>query len=74
MESILVELSEDERSLIQEYAMQMKDMSKTRELAERICYQEEYGNQDVAPAVIAAKKEIEEEQEKKEEHLHQKKR
>lgn len=67
-------LSEDERSLIQEYAMQMKDMSKTRELAERICYQEEYGNQDVAPAVIAAKKEIEEEQEKKEEHLHQKKR
>lgn len=67
-------LSEDERSLIQEYAMQMKDMSKTRELAERICYQEEYGNQDVAPAVIAARKEMEEEQEKKEEHLHQKKR
>ncbi len=29
----------------------MKDDKKTRELAESICYQEEeYGNQDVAPA------------------------
>ena len=38
---------------------------------EHICYQEEYGNQDVAPVVIEARSEI---QEKKEEHLHQKKR
>lgn len=29
-------LSEEERSLIQDYAVQMKDMIKTRELAERI--------------------------------------
>ena len=40
-------------------------------LAEHICYQEEYGNQDVAPVVIEARREI---QEKKEEHLQQKKR
>lgn len=38
---------------------------------EHICYQEEYGNQDVAPVVIEARREI---QEKKEEHLQQKKR
>ena len=38
---------------------------------EHICYQEEYGNQDVAPVVIEARREI---QEKKEEHLHQRKR
>lgn len=60
-------LSEDERSLIQEYALQMKDMQKTRELAERICYQEEFGNQDVALAEIEARREMKEEQEKKEE-------
>lgn len=60
-------LSEDERSLIQEYALQMKDMQKTRELAERICYQEEFGNQDVALAVIEAGREMKEKQEKKEE-------
>ena len=48
-----------------------RDMNRSRELAERICYQEEYGNQDVAPVVIEARREI---QEKKEEHLQQKKR
>ena len=63
--------SEDERTLIEEYALQFRDMNRSRELAEHICYQEEYGNQDVAPVVIEARSEI---QEKKEEHLHQKKR
>lgn len=63
--------SEDERALIEEYALQFGDMNRSRELAEHICYQEEYGNQDVAPVVIEARSEI---QEKKEEHLHQKKR
>ena len=29
-------------------------------LAEHICYQEEYGNQDVAPVVIEARREIQE--------------
>ena len=38
----------------------MKDDKKTRELAESICYQEEYGNQDVAPAVLQAKEEMRE--------------
>lgn len=63
--------SEDERALIEEYALQFGDMNRSRELAEHICYQEKYGNQDVAPVVIEARREI---QEKKEEHLQQKKR
>ena len=62
--------SEDERALIEEYALQFRDMNCSRELAEHICYQEEYGNQDVAPVVIEARREIQE----KKEHLHQKKR
>ena len=52
--------SEDERTLIEEYALQFRDMNRSRELAERICYQEEYGNQDVAPVVIEARREIQE--------------
>lgn len=44
------------------------------ELAERICYQEEYGNQDVAPAVIMARQEMQEEQEKKTDKIYQRKR
>ena len=63
--------SEDERALIEEYALQFRDMNRSRELAEHICYQEEYGNQDVAPVVIEARREI---QQKKEEHLQQRKR
>lgn len=63
--------SEDERALIEEYALQFRDMNRSRELAEHICYQEEYGNQDVASVVIEARREI---QEKKEEHLQQRKR
>lgn len=51
--------------------LQFRDMNRSRELAEHICYQEEYGNQDVAPVVIKARREI---QEKKEEHLQQRKR
>jgi len=46
-------------------------MNRSRELAEHICYQEKYGNQDVAPVVIEARREI---QEKKEEHLYKRKR
>lgn len=52
--------SDNEKSLIREYGSQMKDDKKTGELAESICYQEEYGNQDVAPAVLQAKEEMRE--------------
>lgn len=52
--------NEEERSLIKEYAAQVKDMPKTRGLARCICYQEKFGNQDVALDMIAAKEEIEE--------------
>ena len=52
--------NEEERSLIKEYAVQVKDMQKTRGLARCICYQEKFGNQDVALAMITAREEIEE--------------
>ena len=38
----------------------MKDMQKTKGLARCICYQEKFGNQDVALAMITAREEIEE--------------
>ncbi len=38
----------------------MKDEQKTRELAERVCHQEEYGKQDVALAIQEAREKIEE--------------
>lgn len=52
--------NEEERSLIKEYAVQVKDMPKTKGLARCICYQEKFGNQDVALAMITAREEIEE--------------
>lgn len=52
--------NEEERSLIKEYASQVKDMPKTKGLARCICYQEKFGNQDVALAMITAREEIEE--------------
>ena len=52
--------NEEERSLIKEYAVQVKDMPKTKGLARCICYQEKFGNQDVALAMITARGEIEE--------------
>lgn len=52
--------NEEERSLIKEYALQVKDMPKTRGLARCICYQEKFGNQDVALAMITAREEIDE--------------
>ena len=52
--------NEEERSLIKEYALQVKDMQKTKGLATCICYQEKFGNQDVALAMITARGEIEE--------------
>ena len=51
--------NEEERSLIKEYAVQVKDMQKTKGLARCICYQEKFGNQDVALAMITAREEIE---------------
>lgn len=51
--------NEEERSLIKEYASQVKDMQKTKGLAMCICYQEKFGNQDVALAMITAREEIE---------------
>ena len=52
--------NEEERSLIKEYASQVKDMQKTKGLAMCICYQEKFGNQDVALAMITAREEIDE--------------
>ena len=52
----------------------MKDMPKTRGLARYICYQEKFGNQDVALVVIEARREMQERQGGKEERLRQKKR
>lgn len=52
--------NEEERSLIKEYAVKVKDMQKTKGLARCICYQEKFGNQDVALAMITAREEIEE--------------
>lgn len=52
--------NEEERSLIKEYAIQVKDMQKTKGLARCICYQEKFGNQDVALAMITAREEIDE--------------
>jgi len=50
--------SDDERNLIVNYAYKLGDMEKTRELAEHIFYEEEYGNQNVALAIIDAQAEI----------------
>ena len=66
--------SEDERTLIEEYALQFRDMNRSRELAEHICYQEEYGNQDVALVIMEAKRELREKAEKIQEFFQQKKR
>ena len=66
--------NEEERSLIKEYALQVKDMQKTKGLARCICYQEKFGNQDVALVVIEARREMQERQGGKEERLRQKKR
>lgn len=50
--------SDDERNLIINYAHKLNDMEKTRELAEHIYYEEAYGNQGAALAVIDAQAEI----------------
>ena len=50
--------SRAERNLIVNYAYKLGDMEKTRELAEHIFYEEKYGNQNVALAIIDAQAEI----------------
>ena len=50
--------SEDERNLIVNYAYKLRNIEKTRELAEHIYAQEVDGNQDVALAMIDAQAEI----------------
>lgn len=50
--------SDDERSLIVNYAFKLNDMEKTRELAEHIYYEVAYGNQGAALAMIDAQTEI----------------
>lgn len=50
--------SDDERSLIVNYAFKLNDMEKTRELAEHIYYEEAYGNQGAALAITDAQAEI----------------
>ena len=50
--------SRTERNLIVNYAYKLGDMEKTRELAEHIFYEEKYGNQNVALAIIDAQAEI----------------
>lgn len=60
--------SEEEKSLIREYGLQMKDERKTRELAEKLCSRDKLGNQDVVLAVAKVKEEIREMQRKLQEH------
>ena len=48
----------EERNLIVNYAYKLDDMNKTRELAEKLAYREEYVQQDVALTIIDAKAEI----------------
>ena len=52
--------SEEEKSLIRKYGLQMKDARKTRELAECICHQDKYGKQDAALVIQEARDKIEE--------------
>ena len=48
----------EERNLIVNYAYKLDDMNKTRELAEKLAYREQYFQQDVALTIIDAKAEI----------------
>lgn len=48
----------EERNLIVNYAYKLDDMNKTRELAEKLAYREQYAQQDVALTIIDAKTEI----------------
>lgn len=48
----------EERNLIVNYAYKLDDMDKTRELAEKLAYREQYAQQDVALTIIDAKAEI----------------
>lgn len=60
--------SEEEKSLIRKYGLQMKDEQKTRRLAEKLCSRDKIGNQDVVLAVAKVKEEIREMQRKLQEH------
>ena len=48
----------EDRNLIVNYAYKLDDMNKTRELAEKLAYREQYVQQDVALTIIDAKAEI----------------
>ena len=48
----------NERNLIMNYAYKLDDMDKTRELAEKLAYREQYAQQDVRQAVLNAQAEI----------------
>ena len=48
----------EERNLIVNYAYKLDDMNKTRELAEKLAYREQYVQQDVALTIIDAMAEI----------------
>lgn len=48
----------EERNLIVNYAYKLDDMNKTRELAEKLAYREQYAQQDVELTIIDAKAEI----------------
>ena len=48
----------EERNLIVNYAYKLDDMNKTRELAEKLAYREQYVQQDVALTIIDVKAEI----------------
>ena len=51
-------ITSEERYLIVNYAYKLDDMNKTRELAEKLAYREQYAQQDVALTIIDAKAEI----------------
>lgn len=52
--------SEEEKSLIWEYGLQMKDERKTRELVKKLCSRDKIGNQDVVVVIQEARDKIEE--------------
>lgn len=51
--------SEEEKSLIREYGLQMKDERKTRELAEKLCSRDRLGNQ-IANVMLEDSKKLKE--------------
>lgn len=61
--------NEEERSLIRECVVQMKDMCKAKDLAGRICHAEESGSQELSLVVSNIRKKLENLQAEKRNHV-----